>query len=156
MVSQYMNCPREAEETPGSVDTASTLKSSALSPGNCERYSPVLYDDRRGALIGVTSSCTIESTTKVTYLRRKGSRYEALKSLNLAPGSSRPCFSSPTVSFGSKNPLRKRCSVTGACPAPPKMMVREKPNSKLSVGRKENISECTQGARGTVCPFRLP
>src|ERR1700722_11031992 len=156
MVSQYMNCPSEAEETPGSVDTASTLKSNAVSPGICERYNPVLYDARRGALIGVTSSCEIESTTNVTYLRRKGSRYEALKSLKRAPGSSRPCFSSPVVSFGSKKPLRKRCRFTGACPAPPKMMVREKANSKLSVGRNENISECTQGARGTVCPFRLP
>src|ERR1700745_1330082 len=73
-----------------------------------------------------------------------------------APGSSRENFSALVVSLVSKKPLRKVCSATGACPWPPKMIVLSNPNSKFVVGRKENISECTHGEFGAVCPFKLP
>src|SRR5579883_3429203 len=117
---------------------------------------------RRGALMGLTSSCTSESLYKVSHLRRYGRRYEKSNVPKRAPGSLRENFSAPVTFCTLKKLFRNVWIVIGSVqgsmlpvtelrqpwPLPPQMAVRSNPNSRFSVGLKLSFSPCIHGEFG--------
>src|ERR1700709_2181852 len=97
---------------------------------------PGFTADRRGALTGLTSSCTSESLYKVSQRRTKGSRYEKAKLAWRAPGSLRENFTAGVTSLKLVNAFQNDPMVRGTCPCPPNTSLRVNPNSRFSVGLK--------------------